>query len=76
MGLGNHTTVSHRIVMMFRTFMLHSGQIYFETKFVWILKLFIMQVIVILARHGFYSRINLFPTVVSCHAAGEGFDKL
>ena len=54
----------------------HSSQIYFETKFVWMFKLFIMQIIVILARHGFYSRINLFPTVVSCHAAGEGFDKL
>ena len=37
---------------------------------------FIVQIIVILARHGFYFRVNLFPTVVSCHAAGEGFDKL
>ena len=54
----------------------HSSQIYFETKFVWMFKLFIMQIIVILARHGFYFRVNLFPTVVSCHAAGEGFDKL
>lgn len=37
---------------------------------------FIVQIIVILARHGFYFRVNLFPTVVGCHAAGEGFDKL